>query len=155
MIPHVLRTRMAVFAAATLLTSSLPLIADSPNILKIAVTRGGKVTANGKSTTLEDLDSICRGLAEHKGEVWRYNLPVRLSSKPDYSDATMAGASQFNPDRFRRLDRVSPYFRRLRLAEQFRVFASPPSRPDATFPRVAWSPSHRALDRRSDYGASS
>jgi hypothetical protein len=50
------------------------------------------------------LDSSCRGLAEHKGEVWyyheaskddphpiplkildiiiRYNLPVRLSSKP-------------------------------------------------------------------------
>ena len=88
---------MAVFAAATLLTSLLPLIADSPNILKIAVTRGGKVTANGKSTTLEDLDSICRGLAEHKDEVWRYNLPVRLSSKPDYSDAINGRGESVQP----------------------------------------------------------
>jgi hypothetical protein len=119
MIPHVLRTRMAVFAAATLLTSLLPLIADSPNILKIAVTRGGKVTANGKPTTLEDLNSICRGLAEHKGEVWyyreaskddphpialkildiiiRYNLPIRLSSKPDYSDAINGRGESVQP----------------------------------------------------------
>ena len=177
MIPHVLRTRMAVFAAATLLTSSLPLIADSPNILKIAVTRGGKVTANGKPTTLEDLDSIVVALPNIKarsGIITKRPKTTHTRSHSKYWISTsvttslsafpanritptlsMAGASQFNPARFRRLDRVSPYFRRLRLAEQFRVFASPPSRPDATFPRVAWSPSHRALDRRSDYGASS
>jgi hypothetical protein len=109
MISHVLHPSVVVFAAASLLTFSTRMMADSPNIVKVAVTRGGEVTANGKRTTLEDLDSICRGLAEHKGKVWyyreapkeephpiarkvldiiiRYDLPVRLSSKPDYSDS--------------------------------------------------------------------
>jgi hypothetical protein len=67
MIPHVLHPSVAVFAAASLLTFPTRMMADSPDILKIAVTRGGEVTANGKRTTLEDLDAICRGLAEHKG----------------------------------------------------------------------------------------
>ncbi len=81
----------------------------STEVLKSAVTRNGKVTANGKPTTTEALDSICRDLAGHKGEVRyyreapkeephpialkildiiiRYKLPGRLSSKSDYSDA--------------------------------------------------------------------
>jgi hypothetical protein len=98
-----------IFIAAILLTPVSYLMSDPPEVLKIAVIRNGKVTANGKPTTTEALDSICRDLAGHKGEVWyyreapkeephpiavkildiiiRYNLPVRLSSKPDYSDA--------------------------------------------------------------------
>ena len=109
MISHVLYPSVAVLAAASLLTFPTRMMAESPDILKIAVTRGGEVTANGKRTTLEDLDAICRVLAEHNGEVWYYreapkeephpialkvldviihhNLPVRLSSKPDYSDS--------------------------------------------------------------------
>ena len=119
MISHALHPSVAVFAAASLLTFSTHVMADSPNILKIAVTRGGEVTVNGKRTTLEDLDSICRELAEHNGEVWyyreapkeephpialkvldiiiRYNLPIRLSSKPDYSDAINGRGESVQP----------------------------------------------------------
>jgi hypothetical protein len=70
MISHVLYPSVAVLAAASLLTFLTRMMPESPDVLKIAVTRGGEVTANGKRTTLEDLDAICRVLAEHKGKVW-------------------------------------------------------------------------------------
>jgi len=96
-------------AIATFLTSSIELLAGPNNVLKIAVTRDGNVTANGKPTTLAELELTCRDLAKQKGQashyreaakddrppialkvlevVTRYDLPIRLSSKPGYSDS--------------------------------------------------------------------
>jgi len=67
-----------------------------------------QITADGVQTTVERLVPILRALAKMKGEVWYYretpqaephpnalkvlsaivdqDLPIRLSSKPDYSD---------------------------------------------------------------------
>lgn len=83
--------------------------ASSPPVLKVAVTQDGGITADGKQTTLEDLVPRLRELATNKGVVWYYRaapesephpnalkvlaavieqkLQVRLSSKPDFSDA--------------------------------------------------------------------
>ena len=85
------------------------LMADSQKVLKIAITASGQISADGRPTTVEALITILRELAKNKGEVWYYreapladphpnamkvlsaivdnNLPVRLSSKPDYSDS--------------------------------------------------------------------
>jgi biopolymer transport protein ExbD len=84
-------------------------MADSQKVLKIAITASGQISADGRPTTLEALMPILRKLAKNKAEVWYYreapqadphpnamkvlsaivdnNLPVRLSSKPDYSDS--------------------------------------------------------------------
>jgi hypothetical protein len=81
---------------------------SAPNI-KVAVFADGRITADGKLTTIEDLHQSFQKLAEQKGEVWYYReagqtemppqatqvikeviaakLPIRLSSKPDYSDS--------------------------------------------------------------------
>jgi biopolymer transport protein ExbD len=96
-------------AAAIMLAFTFQLMADSRKVLKIAITASGKITADGRPTTIEALILILRELAKNKGEVWYYreapeaephpnamkvlsaivdqNLPVRLSSKPDYSDS--------------------------------------------------------------------
>src|SRR6266436_4828204 len=50
---------------------------------------------------------------------------------------------------------VAPTITRLKPVEQSRVFASPPSRPDAKVPRAARSFSTGAWDRRFGYAASS
>ena len=69
----------------------------------------GHVTVNGRSATLESLRQSLKTLSRQKGVVWYYreaantegpqvvrevvqaiidaHLPVRLSSRPDYSDA--------------------------------------------------------------------
>ena len=83
--------------------------ASSPPVLKVAVTENGDITADGKQTTLEALIPRLRALATENGVVWYYRaapesephpnalkvlaaiieqkLPIRLSSKPDFSDA--------------------------------------------------------------------
>jgi len=98
--------RALVQLVVTFLASQL--MAQSPPALKIAITRSGAITADGKSTTLDALLSVLRDLAAKKGVVWYYreapesdphpnalkvlsaivdqDLPVRLSRKPDYSD---------------------------------------------------------------------
>ena len=89
---------------------------DSPDpvqrtskVLKIAVMRDGRITADGSPTTVDALAATLTDLATSKGVVWYYReaaegephpnatkvvaaiiehkLPVSLSSKPDYSDA--------------------------------------------------------------------
>jgi biopolymer transport protein ExbD len=82
-------------------------MADFRKILKIAVTATGQISADGRPITLEALIPMLRELAENKGEVWYYrdapeadphpnamkvleaivdqSLPIRLSTKPDYS----------------------------------------------------------------------
>ena len=97
-----------IVSAAAILAFTFHLIADSRKVLKVAITAGGQITADGRSTTLEALIPMLRELAKNKGEVWYYreapkadphpmmkvleaivdqNLPVLLSTKPDYSDS--------------------------------------------------------------------
>ena len=95
--------------AMVILGFTFQLMADSQKVLKIAITASGQINADGRPTTVEALIPILRELAKNKGEVWYYreapladphpnamkvlsaivdnNLPVRLSSKPDYSDS--------------------------------------------------------------------
>src|SRR5436305_11941916 len=82
-------------------------MAESPKLLKIAVSPDGRVTADGATVSIA-LAPILRDLAKSKGEVWYYreaaqsephpnalrvlgviadySLPISLSTKPDYSD---------------------------------------------------------------------
>jgi hypothetical protein len=95
--------------AMVILGFTFQLMADSQKVLKIAITASGQISADGRPTTVEALLPILRELAKNKGEVWYYreapladphpnamkvlsaivdnNLPIRLSSKPDYSDS--------------------------------------------------------------------
>ena len=97
-----------VVAITSLIAFPLHIMADTPKVLQIAVASSGQITANGSPTTLEALAPLLNDLAKKKGEVWYYrevpnaephpnalkvlsaiidrNLPVRLSSKLDYSD---------------------------------------------------------------------
>jgi hypothetical protein len=75
--------------------------------MKVAVMADGRITVDGSSVTMDEVHSLLKGLAEQKGVVWYYReagasegptqaevvkvviqnkLPIRLSSKPDYSD---------------------------------------------------------------------
>jgi len=78
-------------------------------VLKVAVFADGRITADGSVTTIESLRESLKRLAELKGTVWYYReaghaeppphammvmqavvdnrLPIKLSTKPDYSDA--------------------------------------------------------------------
>ncbi len=86
-------------------------MAVSPNatILKIAVMADGRITMDGSPTTINSLRVSLKRLADQKGAVWYYreagqgaappesaeimkqvienHLPIKLSSRPDYSDA--------------------------------------------------------------------
>jgi hypothetical protein len=88
---------------------SIQLMAEPSKVLKIAVTTDGHVTADGRVVSIEALTPILCDLEKSKGSVWYYreaagadphpnalkvlsaiidhNLPVSLSTKPDYSDA--------------------------------------------------------------------
>jgi hypothetical protein len=77
--------------------------------MKLAVFADGRITADGEPATIDMLRSGFKKLAEQKGAVWYYRetgksepppqamevikavtearLPIRLSSRPDYSDA--------------------------------------------------------------------
>jgi hypothetical protein len=104
---------------AALLTYQL--MADSPPVLKISVSRNGDVAADGKPTTLEALVPLLGELAAKKGVVWYYReapeegephpdalkvlsaivvqkLPIRLSTKPDFSD-TVDGKGRSVPNK--------------------------------------------------------
>jgi len=83
-------------------------LANRP-VLKIAVMRDGSITADGISTSMEPLRALLKLHAEQNGVIWYYReapqlkaspeaievvrsiaenrLPVRLSSRPDYSDS--------------------------------------------------------------------
>jgi len=83
-------------------------MAESPKILKVAVSADGRVTADGRVLSIDALGPVLSDLAKSKGEVWYYreaaqaephpnalrvlslivdnSLPVSLSTKPDYSD---------------------------------------------------------------------
>jgi hypothetical protein len=81
----------------------------TPPVLKIALMTDGRITVDGAPATLDSLQVSLKRLAEQKGVVWYYReagqgeappeasaiikavienrLPIRLSSRPDYSDA--------------------------------------------------------------------
>jgi hypothetical protein len=83
---------------------------DGP-VLKIAVFADGRLSVDGAATTIESLRETLRRHSEKKGVVLYYReagqaepppiamevmkavvearLPIRLSSKPDYSDAVL------------------------------------------------------------------
>jgi hypothetical protein len=85
-----------------------PVAAGAP-IIKVAVFADGRITADGQPATIDSLRESFKTLAQKKGAVWYYReagqsetppqgmevikaviearLPVRLSSKPDYSDS--------------------------------------------------------------------
>ena len=92
-------------------------MAESRPTLKISISRGGEITADGEATTLEALVPRFRDLAAKQGIIWYYSgaskeaqphpnalkvlkaileqkLLVRESSKPDFSDVVLvAGRS--------------------------------------------------------------
>lgn len=81
---------------------------DGP-VLKVAVLADGRLTIDGEVSTIAALRDSLRSVGERRGVVWYYResgqqepppialevmkavvdarLPVRLSSRPDYSDA--------------------------------------------------------------------
>jgi hypothetical protein len=82
-------------------------------ILKLAVMADGRITVNGAPATMQSLRDSLKALSQQKGVVWYYReaassegppivkdvvqaivdarLPVRFSSRPDYSDAIGPG----------------------------------------------------------------
>ena len=90
---------------------SAPPSAPSPDapVLKVAVFADGRLTVDGTAATIQSLQASLRTLSEKHGVVWYYReasqqepppiatdvmkavvearLPIRLSSRPDYSDA--------------------------------------------------------------------
>lgn len=113
-----------ILSAAVILSLCLALTAcpksapPPPVVLKLAIMRDGSITLDGLRTPLEDLDARFKELAEKKGTVYYYReigaeephpnaikvietlkkhqLPVSLSSKPDYSDYVTPDG-QFHP----------------------------------------------------------
>ena len=97
-----------IISVAVIVAVTFHMMADSRKILKIAITASGQITADGRPTTVEALIPILHQLARDNGGVWYYreapeadphpnamkvleaivdqNLPIRLSTKPDYSD---------------------------------------------------------------------
>jgi hypothetical protein len=81
---------------------------DAP-VLKIALIADGRLIVDGSPSTIESLRTSLKKLADEKGVVWYYReagqgtpppqstqviqavienrLPIRMSSRPDYSDA--------------------------------------------------------------------
>ncbi|MBL9136453.1 MAG: hypothetical protein JNK85_11320 [Verrucomicrobiales bacterium] len=90
---------------------SAPPSAPSPDapVLKVAVFADGRLTVDGAAATIPSLQASLRALSAKHGVVWYYReagqqapppiamdvmkavveerLPIRLSSRPDYSDA--------------------------------------------------------------------
>lgn len=89
-------------------------------ILKVAVMADGRITVGGSPATIDSLHASLKRLAEQKGVVWYYReggqsapppqsaeviqaviqnrLPIKMSSRPDYSDAIgMDGRPITNP----------------------------------------------------------
>jgi hypothetical protein len=83
--------------------------ASNTPILKIAVFSDGRLTVDGEPSSIQKLQESLRKLSEKHGVVWYYresaqqepppiateilkeviaaHVPIRLSSKPDYSDS--------------------------------------------------------------------
>ena len=82
---------------------------DLNAVLKITVLKSGEILADGNKVSMDDLESLLATNAEKRGVVWYYReagqeepppqatqviqlvikhkRPIRMSSKPDFSDA--------------------------------------------------------------------
>jgi hypothetical protein len=107
------RTTLAVLVVSILLGYGPPAQAQSDDhpIGRIAVTTKGVVSLDGATITLDALKTRLADLKKRNGEVWYYreagrrdpptqameviklvmdhNLPISLSTKPDYSDEVL------------------------------------------------------------------
>ncbi len=72
-----------IVSAAAILAFTFHLIADSRKVLKVAITAGGQITADGHPTTLEALIPMLRELAKNKGEVWYYREVPEADPHPN------------------------------------------------------------------------
>jgi len=83
-------------------------VGSAPPVLKIAVSANGQLTVDGKASTVQALQKLLLHLSEQHGAVWYYRetghqnpppiamdvmkalveaqVPIRFSSRPDYSD---------------------------------------------------------------------
>jgi len=90
----------------------------NPPILRIAVMADGRIAVDGAPATIDSVRASLKRLAEQKGVVWYYReagqtqgppesaaiiqavienrLPIRLSSRPDFSDAIGADGKPTN-----------------------------------------------------------
>ena len=81
---------------------------DANEVLRVAVSKSGEIRADGELISLQELDGLLAANAEKDGVVWYYReagaegpppqaieaitliaaheRPVRMSSKPDFSD---------------------------------------------------------------------
>lgn len=108
---------MRVALAIFMLTVWSGVTADEPkpvdaNVAKIAISRAGEITLNGREATIDEVRAALAKLSESKGIVWYYRegadeeephpnamlviravvdakLPVSLSTKPDFSDVVL------------------------------------------------------------------
>ena len=107
------RKRLLVLVATCvqLISCGRPSMSINPTapVLKIAVASDGRITVDGSPATLQSVRVSLKRLADQKGVVWYYReageteappestevmkavienrLPIRLSSRPDFSDA--------------------------------------------------------------------
>ena len=107
-------TRLRIFALTGILAfftsanAAAPISEVAP-IAKVSVLTTGKILLNGVPTTLQALDAAFAKLGQSRGVVWyyrqaaeaeppsqameiielvvKYRLPIRMSTKPDFSDA--------------------------------------------------------------------
>jgi hypothetical protein len=104
-----LRTILAVTLLFAPMSVSFGQEKPAQPVLKIAVMADGRIAVNGAPATIESLRESLKKLSQQKGVVWYYReaadtagppivkqvvqaiadarLPVRFSSRPDYSDA--------------------------------------------------------------------
>lgn len=97
--------------ALTIACYAWPTMSVHPNspVLKIAVMADGRITVDGSPSTIDSLRASLQTLAKQQGVVWYYRepgqakappessqvmqavienrLPIKLSSRPDFSDA--------------------------------------------------------------------
>ena len=105
------RLLLLVATCIQLISCGRPSMSKNPTapVLKIAVAADGRITVDGSPATLQSVRESLKRLADQKGVVWYYReageteappestevmkavienrLPIRLSSRPDFSDA--------------------------------------------------------------------
>lgn len=106
---HMLRATFAVILLFVLMAVSSAQQKPTQPILKVAAMADGRITVNGAPATMESFRVSLKKLSQQKGVVWYYReagksepppqamqviqaivdarVPIRLSSRPDYSDA--------------------------------------------------------------------
>jgi len=103
------KTALAIILLFSLISFSFGQKKPALPVLKVAVMADGRITVNGASVTMDSLRESLKKLSQQKGVVWYYReaggtegppearqviqavidarLPIKLSSRPDYSDA--------------------------------------------------------------------